>query len=87
MGTSLAAAEAEAVHQALKKNVDLFAWMGSNMLGISPNIITYKLLVYKEACTIAQKKRRLGEENRMAAKEDAEKLLSIDFIREAHYTT
>lgn len=36
---------------------------------------------------VTQKKRKLGEENRLVAREEVEKLLSIDFIREAHYTT
>jgi len=75
------------VHQALKKNVDLFAWKTSNMLGVSSNIISHKLSVYKEARPIAQKKHKLGEDKRLAAKEEAEKLLSVGFIRETHCTT
>ena len=33
------------------------------------------------------KEERLGNEKRLAAKEEAEKLLSVGFIREARYTT
>ena len=57
------------------------------MPGVSPNIITHKLSIYKEARSVAQDKRKLGEEKRLVAKEEAEKLLSVGFIREVRYTT
>jgi len=41
----------------------------------------------KEAKPVAQKKRKLGEEKRLAACAEASKLLQAGFIREAHYTT
>jgi len=84
---TIAVAEAELIHQALKMNVDLFVWTTSNMRGVSLDIITHKISVYKEACSVAQKKRKLGEEKRLAAKEKADKLLSIELIQEAKYTT
>ena len=36
---------------------------------------------------MAEKKCKLGEEKRLAARKEAKKLLSTDFIQEAHYTT
>jgi len=87
IGTTIATAKVELVHQALKKNINLFAWTTIDMSGLRPNIITHKLSIYKEARPVAQKKRKLGEEKRLAAKEEAEKLLSTRFIREAQYTT
>jgi len=39
--------------------------------------------VFKEARPIAQKKRDYDDEKRLAAKSEAEKLLSARFIREA----
>ena len=87
VGTALAAAEAEIMHVALKKNVDMFAWMPADMLGVSPDVITHRLSIFKEARPISQKKRDLGNEKRLAAKEKAGKLLSVEFIREARYTT
>ena len=56
------------MHATLKKNVDLFAWTPSDMPGVSPNIITHKLSVFKEAQPISQKKRDYGDEKRLAAK-------------------
>jgi len=64
VGTAMAAAEAEIMHVALKKNVDLFAWMSSDMPGVSPDITTHKLLVFKKARPISQKKKDYGNEKR-----------------------
>jgi len=57
------------------------------MSGISLDIITHKLSVFKEARPITQKKKDYGDEKRLAAKEEAQKLLSVGFIHEARYTT
>jgi len=85
--TALATVEAEILHAALKKNIDMFAWTPTDMPGVSPDAITHWLSIFKEARPISQKKRDLGDEKRLAAKEEAGKLLSAGFIREARYTT
>jgi len=59
----MAAVEAEIMHATLKKNVDLFAWTPSDMIGVSPAIITHKLSMFKEARPIVQKKRDYDDEN------------------------
>jgi len=53
----------------------------------SPDIITHRLSVYKEARPVTHKKRKLGGDKRLAAREDVDKLLTVGFIREAQYTT
>jgi len=45
------------------------------------------LSIYKEARYVSQKKGKLGEERRLTAKIEAEKLLNAGFIEEVHYTT
>jgi len=87
VGTTMAAAEAEIMYVARKKNMDMFAWTPTDMPGVSPDIITHRLSIFKEARPISQKKRDLGDEKLLAAKTEAEKLLSVRFIREARYTT
>ena len=71
----------------LKKNADLFAWTTADVLGVHPDIITHRLSVYKEARPVAQKKRNYGEDKRLAARIEAEKLLKVGFIAEARYST
>ena len=53
------------------------------MSGVSPNIITHRLSIFREDRPISHKKRDLGDEKCLAAKAEAEKLLSAGFIREA----
>jgi len=87
VSTAIAVADAELIHQALKRNVDLFAWTVADVPSVNPEIITHQLSVYKETRPIAQKKRNHGEDKRLAARADAEKLLKVGFIREARYST
>jgi len=49
VGTTLAATEAEIMHAVLKKNIDMFAWMSVDMPGVSPDVITHQLSIFKEA--------------------------------------
>jgi len=87
VGMTMAVVEAEIMHVALKKNIDMFAWTPTNMPGLSQDIITHRLSIFREARPISQKKRDLGVEKCLAAKAEADKLLLAGFIREARYTT
>jgi len=58
----------------------MFAWTAADMPGVDPDIIVHKLSTYKEAKSVTQKKRKLGEEKRQAAKEEGEKLMKVGFI-------
>jgi len=44
---------------------------------VDPHVTSHKLSIYKEARYVSQKKRKLGEERRQAAKVEADKLLSV----------
>jgi len=55
--------------------------------GVDPQIAVLKLSIYKEARYVSQKKRKLGDEWSLATKAEATKLLEVEFIFEAHYTT
>ena len=65
----------------LHKNVDLFAWKLSDMLGIHPSIIYHKLAICPQAKPISHKKRKMGEERHKVIK-----LLNANFIREIRYS-
>jgi len=45
------------------------------MPGVSPDIITHRLFVYKEAKPTAQKKWKMGEEKRVVVRQEADKLV------------
>jgi len=42
---------------------------------VHPNVMTYKLSIYKEARRVVQNKQKLGEEKMVAVKEETDKLL------------
>ena len=87
LGTSLNSDERAIVTPILVSNTDLFAWSAADLPRVDPLVAFHKLSFYKEARYISQKKRKLGEERRLAAKAEADKLLSAGFIEEAQYTT
>ncbi|GAU44606.1 hypothetical protein TSUD_240980 [Trifolium subterraneum] len=68
-----------------EKNVDLFAWKSSDMPGIDESIITHKLAISPSAKPVCQRKRKVGEERRLAIDEEVAKLREADFIEEVKY--
>jgi len=42
--------------EVLTENKDPFSWMGEDMLGIDPSVMSHKLSICKEARPMAQKK-------------------------------
>jgi len=44
------------------ENRDLFAWSSADMPGIHLDVMSHKLVIFKEARPVAQKKRKMGEE-------------------------
>ena len=69
------------------KNVDLFAWQPSEMQGIHPSIICHKLAICPQAKLVSQKKRKMGDKWRKVVREEVDKLLKANFIREVKYST
>jgi len=87
LGTGLNSDERAIITPILTNNTDLFAWSAADLPGVDPLVASHKLSIYKEARYVSQKKRKLGEERRLAAKVEADKLLNVGFIEEAQYTT
>jgi len=87
LGTGLNSDERATITPILINNTDLFAWSAADLPGVDPQVASHKLSIYKEARYVSQKKCKLGEERRQAAKVEADKLLSAGFIEEAQYTT
>jgi len=77
----------ESIAQVLTKNVDLFAWSTSDMLGIDPKFNFHRLVICPEARPVTQRKRKLDSARRKVVDKEAKKLLSVGFIKEVQYTT
>jgi len=87
LGTGLQPEQREILTPTLISNTDLFSWSAADLPGVDPQVASHKLSIYKDARYVSQKKRKLGDERRLAAKTEADKLLNVGFIEEAHYTT
>ncbi|GAU39748.1 hypothetical protein TSUD_219910 [Trifolium subterraneum] len=70
-----------------KDNADLFAWSGSEMPGLDPNIACHQLTVDETASAVVQRRRRQSPEKMEAAEKAVKDLLEANFISEAKYTT
>jgi len=57
------------------------------MSGVSPDITTHRLSIYKEAKPFTQKKQKMDEEKRVTTQQEADKLVKASFIKKAHNTT
>jgi len=62
------------IERVLICNVDLFAWILACMPDIVPNFMCHKLVIQPQAKPMAQRKRKLTKERRLAV--DLEKIAS-----------
>jgi len=83
LGTGLNSNERAIITPILTNKTYLFAWLATDLPRVDPLVASHKLSIYKEARYVSQKKRKLGEERRLAAKVEADKLLNAGFIEEA----
>ncbi|XP_052206808.1 uncharacterized protein LOC127811137 [Diospyros lotus] len=70
-----------------KANLDVFAWNHGDMMGIKPRIMQHRLNVNPNYKPVHQKMRPMMAERYAALKEEVDKLLASEFIREAQYPT
>jgi len=77
----------DSIEAVLKANSDLFAWSPANMPGIDPDFMCHKLSLLSQARPVAQRKRKLGEERRVAVEAEVKQLAQTHFIREVMHTT
>ena len=75
----------EAISEFLIQNLDVFAWAHSNMEGIDPSVMSHRLNVDPSRKLVKQKRQDMDTERYQALKEEVDKLLSNDFIKESFY--
>ena len=63
----------------------MFEWAHLDMEGIDPDIISHRLNVDPNKKPIRQKRRAMNTECYQVLKEEVDKLLSNDFIKESFY--
>jgi len=62
IGLSLNPDDRRLVSRTLMDNTDLFPWTTTDIPGVSANIITHRLSIYKEARPVTQKTKTQGRE-------------------------
>ncbi|RDX94654.1 hypothetical protein CR513_22935, partial [Mucuna pruriens] len=77
IGTTLA--KEEEIHL---MNKDVFAWSSADMPGIDLEFMCHRLSVSSGSWLVAQRRRKLGEEEQKAARKETSKLLTTGFIEE-----
>ncbi|XP_077221986.1 uncharacterized protein LOC143855806 [Tasmannia lanceolata] len=85
IGSSLSSSIQHHLTEFLQDNADVFAWAPVDMPDIDPEISTHRLGVDSTCRPMKQKRRHFAFEKRQAIKEEVERLLKADFIREIQY--
>ena len=70
---------------ALLRNIDVFAWRHSDMVGISPTVASHKLNVLPIANPVRQRVRRFHLDRNQVIKTEVNNLLAVGFIRKVKY--
>jgi hypothetical protein len=71
--------------QFLNKNINVFAWSTSDLLGVSREVIEHKLQVNPNVKPKKQKLHKMSKEKVEATKAEVQWLLDVGFIREVTY--
>ena len=69
----------------LEANLDVFAWTHADMYGISPEIAVHTLNIDPKFTPVKQKRRTQGPERSAALKEEVDRLMENNFIKESTY--
>ena len=85
METSMEEKTKQDLVQFLKKSTNVFALSHKDMSGIDPSVITHRLNVFPSYKPIHQKRKVFAPERDNAIKEEVQKLVTAEFVREVYY--
>ncbi|XP_074347111.1 uncharacterized protein LOC141685934 [Apium graveolens] len=69
----------------LIKNLDVFAWIHSDMVEIDLGVMCHRLNIFPNCTGIRQKRRPVSEERVIALKEEVDRLSEVGLIKESFY--
>ncbi|XP_074352696.1 uncharacterized protein LOC141691843 [Apium graveolens] len=69
----------------LRRNLDVFAWSHSDMIGIDPNVICHRLNLDPKKKGVRQKRWSISGERAEALREEVDRLMEAGLVREAFY--
>ncbi|XP_074323167.1 uncharacterized protein LOC141660104 [Apium graveolens] len=85
VGSQLSHEMRERLIHFLIKNLYVFAWSHSNMVGIDPRVMCHRLNIFPNYTGIRQKRRPVSGERVIALKEEVDRLLEVGLIKESFY--
>jgi len=71
--------------RSLARHMDAFAWSASNMPGIDSDFLCHRLTMDPQVRPVRQRRRKFNKERRLIIRQETQKLLSADHIREIQY--
>ena len=85
LGKTLDDETRDQIAKVIGRHLDAFAWSGSDMPGIDPDLLSHRLAMDPQVKPVRQRRRKFNEERRQAIREEAQKLLSAGHIKEVQY--
>ena len=85
LGKNLSKELREVISTFFKVNLDVFAWTHSNMEGIDPKVMCHRLNLNLDKKPVRQNRCAMDAERYQALKDEVDKLLACDFIKESFY--
>ena len=86
IGANLSKEEEAELIQTLAKNKDVFTWSVSDLKGVNRDIIEHSLDTNPKVKPRKQHQRKMSEERILVAKEEVQRLLDANVIREVKYS-
>ncbi|XP_074342943.1 uncharacterized protein LOC141680681 [Apium graveolens] len=83
IGSNLSPDLREDLAQFLRRNLDVFAWSHSDMIGIDPNVMCHRLNLDSKKKGVRQKRRLISGERAETLREEVDRLMEAGLIREA----
>ena len=85
LGRLLSPGEQEEVAAVILPHLDAFAWTAADMPGIDPDFLCHRLTMDAKVRPVRQRRRKFNEERSLVVREETQKLLSVEYIREIQY--
>ena len=85
LGRTLSQESQDQIAEIIARHLDAFAWSASDMPDIDPDFSCHRLTMDPRVRPVCQRRRKFNEERRQVVREETEKLLKADHIREIQY--
>jgi len=85
LGRTLSQESQDQIAEVIARHLDAFAWSASDMPDIDPDFSCHRLTMDPRVRPVCQRRRKFNEERRQVVREETEKLLKADHIREIQY--